>query len=219
MFDLHSIHMLKNALKKFRDDPDYFKSMFPEISSDLRDKYYNLFASEAKIFVEKSYRKQENKSPQIIVRDAETNLLNTQLLSNGGPTKKTMLIRHDLILMIYAPKYDFVRILHRLIQSAFLIFKRSFLEAGYMNLDFVASQEFLPAEDTDLQDVRGIRALSSEAGIMYQREMIYTAQKLLEFEPIVADREVDVSVIMNVPADLEDSTSENLYTNTLYTNT
>lgn len=218
MFDLHSSHMLKNAMKKFRDDPDYFKSMFPEVASSLRDKYYELFLTE-EINIDKAYRKGEQPSTQIVLRTAETNLLNTQLLSNGGPTKKTMLLRHDLIIKIYSSKYDYQRILHRLIQSAFLIFKRSFLEAGYLNLDFVASQELVPADDSDLQDIRGIRHLSSEEGMMYQREMVYTAQKLLEVEPLEADREVDVSIIMNVPADFEDSTSENLYTNTLYTNT
>lgn len=216
MFELHSHHMLINAMKKFRDDQAYFESMFPEISQALRTKYYNLFVS-SEILIDKAYQKKETKVPQVIIRQAQSNLMNTQLLSNGGPTKKSMLLRNDLILKLYASQHDFVRILSRLIQSAFLIFKRSFLEVGYLNLDFVASQELTPADDSDLQDIRGIRHLSSEDGFMYSMEMIYTSQRLLEVEPIVADREVDVSVIMSVPQEFGNTSSPDLHTDTLYT--
>jgi len=216
MFELHSHHMLINAMKKFKDDQPYFESMFPEIAQTLRTKYYNLFIA-SDILIDKAYQKKETKVPQIIIRQAQSNLMNTQLLSNGGPTVKSMLIRNDLILKLYAPQHDFIRIISRLIQSAFLIFKRSFLEAGYMNLDFVASQELTPADDSDLQDIRGIRHLSSEDGFMYSMEMIYTSQRLLEVEPLVADREVDVSVIMSVPQEFGNTSSPDLHTDTLYT--
>lgn len=217
MFELHAHHMLKNAMKVFKDNQAYFESMFPEISNELRTKYYNLFASQD-ILIDKAYRKSEKATPQIVIRQAQSNLLNTQLLSNGNHLTKKMLLRNDLILKVHAAKYDYVRILLRLIQSAFLIFKKSFLEAGYMNVDFVASQELTPADDSDLQDIRGIRHLSSEEGFMYALEIVYTSQRMLEVDTLlVPDIEVDVSVIMNVPKDFKDKTSEDLYTETIYT--
>ena len=52
---------------------------------------------------------------------------------------------------------------------------------------------------------------------MYSMEMIYTSQRLLEVEPLVADREVDVSVIMSVPQEFGNTSSPDLHTDTLYT--
>lgn len=218
MFDLHAQHMLLNAFKLYRDNQAYFESMFPEISQSLRTKYYELYISKTPR-VDKAYKLDENASPQIVITEAQNNLLNTQLLSNGGHKKKTMLLRNDLILNVYAPSSDYVRILHRLIQSAFLSFKRSFLQIGYLNVDFIASNEHKPADDTDLEDLRNIRSLSSENIIMYRRELIYSAQKLLEVEPLPGqeDFEVDVDFIMNVPRDINDTTSEDLYTKVVYT--
>ena len=216
MFELHAHHMLVNAMKVFKDNQAFFESQFPEISADLKTKYYNLFVSQD-ILIDKAYRKKETKTPQIVIRQAQSNLLNTQFLSNGGNNQKRMLVKNDLIFKVYSSKLDYIRIVHRLIQASFLLFKKSFLEAGYLNVDFVASQELTPADDSDLQDIRGIRHLSSEEGFMYAMEIIYTSQKMLEVEPLQQDYEVDVEFIMNVPRDIKDKASEDLYTETLYT--
>jgi hypothetical protein len=207
--------MLINALKHFKDNEDYFKSLFPEIGDALKDRYYNIF-NEEKITIDKAWRKFEVPTTQITLAIAEHNQSQTQTLSHGGQTK-TMLLRNDLIVKVISASLDITRIVHRLIQSAFLIFKDSFLKAGYLTVDFIASKELLPVENVAFQDQGRTRVLPSTDGFLYEREMIFTSQKTLEVPPLVADSEIDVTFILNVPSDITDITSQNIHTDTVYT--
>jgi len=130
----------------------------------------------------RAYSETHNKFPLITCKIEERTNDRDQVLGNRGHQGQHVLIlNQECELNIYANDYDMIRILHRLLQSSLLIFKGSFLQIGYLNLEFVKSSEVEPDED-----------IAGENVMVFHRKMTYLAQKqILATPPAGEVRELD----------------------------
>lgn len=187
MLDLHINHTLSNGLKYYRDNRAAFDEIMYDISPTLRDKYYDKLV-EITVNFNKAFSEAHNKLPLITTRISERTNDREQVLGNKGHYGKNVLIlNQECEINIYSNEYDIIRILHRVLQSTMLIFKGSFLSIGYLNLEFIKSEE------VDLDD-----DLVGDNVIVFHRKVTYVAQKQLLATP-PADPAVLVPWVLNPP--------------------
>jgi hypothetical protein len=158
-----------------------------DIGEVLRDKYYAKFVAET-VHFNKAYSETHNKFPLITTKISERTTDREQVLGNRGHQKQhAMILNQECEINIYSSDYDMIRILHRVLQGTFLIFKGSFLKIGYLNLAFIKSEEVEPDEDASGDNVT-----------VFTRKVTYNAQKqILATPPAAAD--VEVSWVINSP--------------------
>lgn len=171
MLDLHLTHALKNGIKYFQDNLDKFKSIMPDISADLAERYHTKFAALEVNFDESFQNKKEN-NPLITLRVNDSQRNQMQVLGNaGGDTLKTVFMDHTASINIFVEDLDMARVFQRIVQSTLLFFKSDFIRIGYSDITFVKSGQ------QTLQ-----RQMTSDNVTIYQRTLVYTAQRQLSVE-------------------------------------
>ena len=171
MLDLHLTHALKNGIKYFQDNLDKFKSIMPDISAELAERYHTKFAA-LEVNFDESFQNKKEKNPLITFRvnDAQRNQL--QVMGNaGGQVLKTVFMDHTASINIYVEDLDMARVFQRVVQAALLFFKSDFIRIGYSDITFVKSGQ------QTLQ-----RQMTSDNVTIYQRTLVYTAQRQLSVE-------------------------------------
>lgn len=172
MLDLHIIHTVKNAVKYYKENRNAFDAIFPDIGQTLKDKYYQSFQRE--VSFDKGYLTKIEKLPIITTSLIEVANDANQFLGNRGMKQNlVILLNNECRINIYSNEYDYAKVLHRIIQAAMLAFKPDFLKIGYLNIEFIKSEEFEPDED-----------LISDGVKVYGRQLVYRAQQQLIVPPI-----------------------------------
>lgn len=173
MIDLHLIHGIANGLKYYQENQAEFSAIFDDISQTYIDKLFNKIQN-LDIKYDSAYSNTHDRYPLITTTLAESTTDQDQMLGNMGYNeKKVLFLNQECIVSVYASDKDVLRALHRMIQSAFLVFKKSFLQAGYLNVEFINSTELQPDEDVIGKGVT-----------VFAREITYIAQKQLHAKPI-----------------------------------
>ena len=177
MIDYHLNHVIANGIKYYLDNEDKFLNLFADVSSSYADKLYGKL-QEINLSFNLSYQKKHEKFPLITYNISEnTDDVENQVLSNRGfGNNQVLFLNQECNINLYADNIDVMRILHRLIQSSMLLFKKNFFEAGYINIEFISSNEIEPDDD-----------IISDTVTMFGREIKYRAQKQLIVEPITVD--------------------------------
>tara|TARA_R100000734_G_C3302441_1_gene92965 strand:- start:436 stop:999 length:564 start_codon:yes stop_codon:yes gene_type:complete len=179
MLDLHIIHTIRNATKYYRENESAFNALFPDIGASLRTKYFNAFQQD--ISFDKGYLTKIEKFPIITTSLVEVANDANQFLGNRGMKNNlVILINNECTINIYSDEYDYGKVVHRVIQAAMLAFKPDFLRIGYLNVEFVKSEEFEPDED-----------LISDGVKVYGRQLTYRAQQQLIVPPIAQPFELN----------------------------
>lgn len=171
-FDLHIQHAINNGMKRYQSSQDNFRKLFYDISQTLADKYYTKF-QDLSVKFDKAYSKKKEVFPLIVTAVAESSPYKDQLLGNAGHGTLTMLLNHECKITIFHDDYDIVKILHRVIQASLLLFQRSFLSIGYLNMRFMDSGDLEPDKE-----------LTSDGVVVYKRLLRYSATQTLDVTPI-----------------------------------
>ena len=172
MLDLHLIHTIKNGVKYYKETESAFNALFPDIGASLRTKYFNLFQRD--ISFDKGFLTKSETFPIITTTLKEVASDTNQFLGNRGMQQnKVILLNNECEIYLYSDEYDYGKVLHRVIQSVLLAFKPDFLRIGYLNIEFIKSEEFEPNAD-----------LTSSAVRVYGRQLVYRAQQQLIVPPI-----------------------------------
>lgn len=177
MIDYHLNHVIANGIKYFSDNQDKFRSIFSDVSETYADKLFTKL-NELNVSYNLSYQKKHENFPLItfsITENADDT--NNQVLSNRGyGNNQVLFLNQECEISLYADNMDVMRVLHRLIQSSMLLFKKNFFNAGYVNIEFISSDEIAPDDE-----------IISENVVMFGRKITYRAQKQLIVEPIASD--------------------------------
>jgi hypothetical protein len=174
MIDLHLIHGIANGVKYYQENQDEFRAIFDDISQTYSDKLYAKIQN-LDIKYDSAYSNTHDSYPLITTSLAESTTDADQMLGNQGYNeKKVLFLNQECIVSLYTSDKDVLRALHRMIQSAFLIFKQSFLKSGYLNVEFISSTELRPDED-----------IIGKGVSVFGREITYLAQKQLHAKPIL----------------------------------
>lgn len=172
MLDLHIIHCIKNGLKYYLDNSIAFKQLFNDIGGALQNTYYSRYVEIYNtIQTDAAFSRLTEKFPLISIALSEAEIDETTFLGNfGHPGNSTLteLNNQECRIAIYAAEMIDIRILHRLVRCILLLFKKSFLDIGYTDIRYIQSK-----------DQRPLEAPTSKGGIIYNRELLYTAQSQL----------------------------------------
>ena len=172
MLDLHILHCIKNGLKYYKDNQNDFKSLFNDIGTTLQTNYYNrLVAIFDSIQIDAAFTRETKQFPLISISLNEAELDDTAFLGNfGNPgyNDLTELNNQECKIQIYSNEMIDIRLLHRMIRGILLLFKKSFLDIGYLDIRYIQSR-----------DMRPLEIPTGAGGIVYNRELSYTAQSQL----------------------------------------
>lgn len=172
MLDLHIIHTIANGVKYYKDNRDSFNEIMNDMSPALRDKYYDKLVATS-INFDRAYSQKHNKYPLITTKIIEKTSAEEQVLGNVGHRGQAVLmVNQNCDITLYDSDYDIMRILHRIIQATLLIFKGSFLKIGYLNFQFISSEELEPDDDA-----------TSDSVMIYKRVITFNAQKQILATP------------------------------------
>ena len=172
MLDLHIVHTIANGIKFYKENRASFDEIMNDISDSLKDKYFTKLTN-LTINFDRAFSQKHNKYPLITTKIVEHTAPEEQVLGNAGHRKKlVLLVSQNVEISIYDNDYDVMRIMHRLIQAIMLIFKGSFLQIGYLNLQFASSEELAPDDDATADSV-----------MLFTRVMTFNAKKQILATP------------------------------------
>lgn len=192
MLDLHIMHAIKNGFSYYATDAVKFKALFNQISEDLKTSYYNRFVIlNSKIQLDVAYSVKVEKFPLVSFYLDEARAENIQTLGNQGLNNIMELVTQICQINIYADTPTDIRILHHVIKCCLLVFKKSFLDNGYLDLRYVDSKDLDPVEN-----------LNGEGVVVYNRQLSYVAQTQIvvdEIKSANADTEYDWALNPSFP--------------------
>ena len=175
MLDLHIIHTIANGINLYKSDRAKFDEVMNDMSPQLRDKYFQKLTN-TQINFDRAFNQKHNKYPLITTKIIEKTSAEEQVLGNKGHRgKSVLLVNQNCDITIYDSDYDIMRILHRLIQATLLVFKGSFLQIGYLNLQFISSEELEPDDDA-----------TSDTVMIFKRVITFNATKQILATPPAA---------------------------------
>lgn len=177
MIDYHLNHVIANGIKYYTDNQDKFRSIFNDVSVNYADKLFTRL-NELNVSFNMSYQNKHENFPLITFTIAENaDDTENQVLSNRGfGGNQVLFLNQECEISLYADNMDTMRILHRIIQCSMLLFKKNFFNAGYINIEFISSEESEIDDD-----------IISDNVIMFGRKIKYRAQKQMIVEPISSD--------------------------------
>lgn len=178
MFDLHVLHAVKNAANYYKQDRARFDALFPSVGEAMRARLFAYLNDKTLNFEQAFSGKTAKPLPLISVELSEA-YYDSQGIGNAAPSRydeegREIPYAHiftspEATVNIFANEIDGVRVLHRLVQAAMLLFHTSFINAGYQNLLFIGSTSLEPTEE-----------LTGEGLEVYGRQLRYAALHLLE---------------------------------------
>jgi len=178
MFDLHTLHAIKNGINYFKQERSRFDPLFPSIGEAMLARLFDYLNNRAASFDTAFSGKTAKPLPLITVELSEA-FYDSQGIGNAAASKydadgREIPYAHiftspEATVNIYANEIDGVRVLHRVIQASMLLFHTSFINAGYQNLLYIGSTSLVPTEE-----------LRGEGLEVYGRQLRYAALHLLE---------------------------------------
>lgn len=178
--DLHIQHVITNGMKLYKDNANnIFRDLFYDVSPSLADKWYAKFNA-ADIHFDKAFSLKKERYPLITTKLVEMVDSRSKLLGNrGAQGNRTIFISAQCDIHIFADDFDYVRIISRICKASILGFKDNFLNKGYLDLNFIGSQDLAPRYDVTSEDV-----------IVYNRVLSFVATQELNVQPQVAQAAV-----------------------------
>lgn len=173
MLDYHTLHTIANGVHYFKTNQIAFRTLFGDVSQEYADKLFNKL-NETEVSFNQSYIQNHEKLPLITTKLTENSSDAVQVLNNRSyNNNKVLLLNQNVQICIYETDQDVLRTLHRIVQASMLVFKKNFLEIGYINIEFNGSKESIVNPD-----------LVSEGVLTFERILTYNAQKQLIVQPI-----------------------------------
>lgn len=183
MIDLHIIHAITNGIKFYQDNIANFRTTFDDVSQNYADRLHAKLV-EMNVQFDTSNNRKHSVFPLITTGLSEKTQASNQTLSNfSAQGKLGLYLSQECKITIYTNDLDEIRILHRIIQSSLLVFKKSFLEMGYLTLDFEKSKDLEPADESIGGRVDKLLVIG-DGVVVYRRELTYSALRQLLAEPI-----------------------------------
>jgi len=189
VIDLHFIHALSNGVKYYKENREAFRQVFEDVAESYADRLFDK-VSALNINFDEAYTKNHESFPLITTSINESNPNGNQVLGNRGFNKSNVLfINQECTVYIYATDKDVLRVLHRLCQASLLLFKKSFLASGYLNIEFNNSGDLKPDDD-----------IIGKGTVVYGRSLMYIATRELMVKMIQPDDfDADLPWVLNPP--------------------
>jgi len=189
MIDLHFIHGISNGIKHYKSDRDAFRGVFSDVSQSYADRLFDKINT-VEVHFDNSYSKNHNDYPLITTSINESSPNANQVLGNRGFNNSNVLfLNQECTVYVYATDKDVLRVLHRLCQASLLLFKKSFLASGYLNIEFDNSGDLKPDDD-----------IIGKGTVVYGRTLMYVATKEISVKPILPENiDLEIPWVLNPP--------------------
>lgn len=172
MIDLHFIHALSNGIELYKNNREAFREVFSDVSQTYADRLFDKIAN-IDIKFDNAYTKNHETFPLITTSINESTPNDNQVLGNRGFNNSNVLfLNQECTVYIYASEKDVLRVLHRLCQASLILFKKSFLANGYLNIEFDNSGDLKPDDD-----------INGKGTVVYGRTLMYVASREINVKP------------------------------------
>ena len=185
MFDLHTIHIIKNGINYYTRDRFMFDKIFPAVGDNMKARMFQFFQDNPVSF-DGAYSGEASKPLPLITVELVEQYYDAQGIGNAAwqtSDADGRIYHHfhqftsqEVRINVYCNQMEGLRAIHRLIQASMLLWKDSFLRAGYQNLLFTGTTPLVPEP-----------RLEGEGRNVYSRQLRYAALHLLEVPAKVED--------------------------------
>lgn len=185
MFDIHFIHAVKNGFKYFSANRLMFDPLFPSTSETMKARMFQ-WLQDNDVKFDTSYSGGVAGGFPLVAVELTEQYYDSQGLANasfsnyddeGREFKRFHLFTsQEVRANIYAKDMETVRLIHKIIQATMMLFKISFVNAGYQNLLYTGTTPLTPEI-----------ALEGEGLNVYGRQIRYAALNLLEIPGYIED--------------------------------
>jgi hypothetical protein len=177
LIDFHVLHTISNGVKYYKENQADFLSIFNDVSEAYALKLFNKLA-DVNVTFNVGFQKKVESFPLITLTVEEfSDDTDNQVLGNRGYALENItFINQQCSINVYSSDIDILRVLHRIIQTSMLLFKKDFFRVGYINIEFVKSSDMEPEDGLVGKDVA-----------VYKRLIKYNAQRQITAKPINID--------------------------------
>lgn len=178
MFDLHTLHAIKNGINYYKQDRSRFDPLLPSVGEAMRARLF-AYLNDKNINFDTAFSGKAAKALPLITVELSEAFYDSQGIGNAAASRydddgreipySHIFTSPEAAINIFSNEIDGVRVLHRVIQASMLLFHSSFINAGYQNLLYVGSTSLAPTEE-----------LTAEGLEVYGRQLRYAGLHLLE---------------------------------------
>lgn len=183
-FDYHILHAVANGINYYKSNRSAFDGLLPGVSNQYRDKMFNILTSTEVSFDITSLKRKVN-IPVITCYSKSEAMNNMQPLSDIGDGGFVLYQVNMAVIFIYVETKEKLRLYELICKASMMLFRNSFIKAGYDNLNFVRSSDAdLEGSSKDRNDgsYGGDNTLGREN--LYKKEMMYQSISSMNIKPI-----------------------------------
>jgi hypothetical protein len=185
MFDLHTIHAIKNGIHYYTRDRLMFDALFPAVSDNMKARMFQ-FLTDNPVSFDGAYTGSTAKTLPLVTVELVEAYYDSQGIGNMAHQRSDadgrvfhyyhQFTSQEVRINVYCNQMEGLRAIHRLIQASMLLWKNSFIKAGYENLLFTGTTPLVPEP-----------RLEGEGRDVYSRQLRYAALHLLEIPAKIED--------------------------------
>ena len=188
IFDIHALIALQNGWRKFSGESSTdehgkrnFRRVFPMVEDHVVDSWWEGLTQDSKVTF-RSYASPGHDDFPLVVLQLMSESSETDILGNaarpwedGLPSQyvDALVVNQEMEVTIMTKSHELTRALFTAIRAILMRYTNTFLEAGYLDVKFLNSEELAPEE----------RLIAEDAGV-YVRKQRWRALAQVEAFPI-----------------------------------
>jgi len=183
-FDYHTLHAIANGLNYYKANRGAFDSLIPGVSNQYREKMFSILTTTEISFDITSLKRKAN-MPVITCYTKSDGIANLQPLSDIGDGAFVLHQVNMAVIYIYTQTKEQMRLYELLCKASMMLFRNSFIKAGYDNLIFVRSSDE-DLEGASSKSGRDSQDTSSVLGKedLYKKQLTYQSISSMNIKPI-----------------------------------
>lgn len=188
IFDIHALIALQNGWRRFSgqesteaDGRENFRRVFPMVEDAVVDSWFDGLVIDSNVRF-RSYASPGSDDFPLVVLQLMSEQSHTDVLGNAGRQWSdgtadqyvdVIVVNQEMELTIMTQAHELTRALFTIVRAILMRYTKTFLQAGYLDVKFLSSQELAPEE----------RLIAEDAGV-FVRKQRWRALAQIEAFPI-----------------------------------
>ena len=183
-FDFHILHAVANGVNYYKSNRAAFDGLFPGVSNQYRDKMFDILSTTEISFDITSLKRKAN-IPVITCYTKADGMSNMQPLSDIGDNSFVLYQANTATVYIYTETKEKLRLYEIICKASMMLFRNSFIKAGYDNMSFIKSSDE-DLEGSTSRDSKTSNDSSSALGKedLYKKKIVYQSISSMNIRPI-----------------------------------
>lgn len=188
IFDIHALIALQNGWRRFSgsesteaDGRTNFRRIFPMVEPTVVDSWFDGLVRDAEVTFRSYASPGHDDFPLVVLQlmseQAYTDVIGdaARVWEGGNPGQyiQGLMVSQEMEITVMTQSHELTRALFAVVRAILMRYTRTFVEAGYLDVKFLNSQELAPEE----------RLIAEDAGV-FVRKMRWRALSQVEAFPI-----------------------------------